>query len=96
MIVDLTSEFAKLTMFGGALGRRPLDRQGSVAQLAVYRDGLLLAIKFAGKDDPMTGAHNPSCRSRVIVPTLRSMVAPHSHPNVDIDPSPARRYPRPP
>jgi mannose-6-phosphate isomerase-like protein (cupin superfamily) len=26
------------------------DRKGSVARLAAYRDGLLLAIKFSGKD----------------------------------------------
>ncbi len=49
-IADLNSELAKLTMFRRTPGSAPIDRLGSVAQLAVYRDGLLLAIKFAGRD----------------------------------------------
>lgn len=49
-IVDLGTAVAKLTMFRRTPGSTPADRKGSVAQLATYRDGLLLAIKASGKD----------------------------------------------
>jgi mannose-6-phosphate isomerase-like protein (cupin superfamily) len=49
-IVDLTAELAKLTMFRRTPWATAEDRKGSVAQLATYRDGLLLAIKASGKD----------------------------------------------
>lgn len=49
-IVDLNSELAKLTMFRRTPEATAADRKGSVAQLASYRDGLLLAIKASGKD----------------------------------------------
>ena len=49
-IVDLNSELAKLTMFRRTPAATAADRKGSVAQLATYRDGLLLAIKASGKD----------------------------------------------
>ena len=49
-IIDLKSELAKLTMFRRTPQSTPAERKGSVAQLATYRDGLLLAIKFSGKD----------------------------------------------
>ena len=49
-VVDLNAELAKLTMFCRTPGSTAADREGSVAQLASYRDGLLLAIKAAGKD----------------------------------------------
>jgi mannose-6-phosphate isomerase-like protein (cupin superfamily) len=49
-IVDLNAELAKLTMFRRTPQSTVEDRKGSVAQLASYRDGLLLAIKFSGKD----------------------------------------------
>jgi mannose-6-phosphate isomerase-like protein (cupin superfamily) len=48
--VDLAAELAKLTMFRRTPGATAADRKGSVAQLAPYRDGLLLAIKASGKD----------------------------------------------
>jgi quercetin dioxygenase-like cupin family protein len=49
-IVDLTAELSKLTMFRRTPEATAADRKGSVAQLARYRDGLLLAIKASGKD----------------------------------------------
>ena len=49
-IIDLDAEIAKLTMFRRTPGSTAADRKGSVAQLATYRDGLLLAIKASGKD----------------------------------------------
>jgi mannose-6-phosphate isomerase-like protein (cupin superfamily) len=49
-IIDLNAEVAKLTMFGRTPQSTAADRKGSVAQLATYRDGLLLAIKASGKD----------------------------------------------
>ena len=49
-IVDLNAEVAKLTMFRRRPDATAAERSGSVANLAVYRDGLLLAIKASGKD----------------------------------------------
>jgi mannose-6-phosphate isomerase-like protein (cupin superfamily) len=49
-IIDLNAELAKLTMFRRRPDATAAERQGSVANLAVYRDGLLLAIKASGKD----------------------------------------------
>jgi len=49
-IADLNAELAKLTMFRRSPGSTAAERKGSVAQLGSYRDGLLLAIKFSGKD----------------------------------------------
>jgi quercetin dioxygenase-like cupin family protein len=49
-IVDLNAEVAKLKMFRRTPEATAADRKGSVAQLATYRDGLLLAIKASGKD----------------------------------------------
>jgi quercetin dioxygenase-like cupin family protein len=49
-IVDLTIELAKLRMFRRTPEATAADRKGSVAQMARYRDGLLLAIKASGKD----------------------------------------------
>jgi mannose-6-phosphate isomerase-like protein (cupin superfamily) len=49
-IIDLNAELAKLTMFRRTPQATAADRKGSVAQLASYRDGLLLAIKASGKD----------------------------------------------
>jgi mannose-6-phosphate isomerase-like protein (cupin superfamily) len=49
-IIDLGQELAKLTMFRRTPQATAADRKGSVAQLAPYRDGLLLAIKASGKD----------------------------------------------
>lgn len=49
-IVDLDAELAKLTLFRRSPQSTPADRKGSVAQLATYRDGLVLAIKAGGKD----------------------------------------------
>ena len=49
-IIDLNAEVSKLKMFRRTPGSTAADRKGSVAQLASYRDGLLLAIKFSGKD----------------------------------------------
>ena len=49
-IVDLNGEVAKLTMFRRSPHSTPAERKGSVAQMAAYRDGLLLAIKASGKD----------------------------------------------
>ena len=49
-IIDLNAELAKLTMFRRTPQSTMADRKGSVAQLASYRDGLLLAIKSSGTD----------------------------------------------
>jgi mannose-6-phosphate isomerase-like protein (cupin superfamily) len=49
-IVDLNAEVATLTMFRRRPQSTAAEREGSVAQLATYRDGLLLAIKASGKD----------------------------------------------
>lgn len=49
-IIDLNAEVAKLTMFRRTPQSTPAERKGSVAQLATYRDGLVLAIKASGKD----------------------------------------------
>lgn len=49
-IIDLDAELATLTMFRRTPQATAADRKGSVAQLATYRDGLLLAIKASGKD----------------------------------------------
>lgn len=49
-IIDLNGELAKLTMCRRTPQSTAADRKGSVARLATYRDGLLLAIKFSGKD----------------------------------------------
>jgi mannose-6-phosphate isomerase-like protein (cupin superfamily) len=49
-IIDLNAELAKLTMFRRTPQSTRADAKGSVAQLASYRDGLLLAIKSSGKD----------------------------------------------
>jgi len=49
-IVDLNAELAKLTMFRRPPQSTAVDRKGSVARLASYRDGLLLGIKASGKD----------------------------------------------
>lgn len=49
-IVDFDAELAKLTMYRGRTpGSTIADRQGSTARLATYRDGALLASKWAGK-----------------------------------------------
>src|SRR5580700_4129384 len=49
-IVDFDTELAKLTMFRGRTpGSTISDRVGSTARLATYRDGALLASKWAGK-----------------------------------------------
>jgi mannose-6-phosphate isomerase-like protein (cupin superfamily) len=49
-IIDLNAELAKLTMFQRTPNSTVADRKGSVARLASYRDGLLLAIKASGRD----------------------------------------------
>jgi len=49
-IIDLNAEAAKPKMFRRTPSSKAADRKGSVAQLASYRDGLLLAIKASGKD----------------------------------------------
>jgi mannose-6-phosphate isomerase-like protein (cupin superfamily) len=49
-IIDLNVEVAKLTMFRRTPEATAADRKGSVADLAPYRDGRLLAIKASGKD----------------------------------------------
>ena len=49
-IIDLDAELAKLTMIRRTPQSTMADRKGSVARLASYRDGLLLALKFGGKD----------------------------------------------
>jgi mannose-6-phosphate isomerase-like protein (cupin superfamily) len=49
-IVDLNAEVAKLITCQRTPQSTTEDRKGSVAGLASYRDGLLLAIKASGKD----------------------------------------------
>lgn len=49
-IIDLDAELAKLTMFRRTPQSTREEAKGSVAQLASYRDGLLLAIKSSGQD----------------------------------------------
>jgi len=49
-VVDLNAEVAKLISFRRTPHSTAEDRKGSVARLAPYRDGLLLAIKASGKD----------------------------------------------
>ena len=49
-LIDLSAELAKLTMFHRTPGSTPAERKGSVAKLADYRDGLLLALKASGTD----------------------------------------------
>jgi mannose-6-phosphate isomerase-like protein (cupin superfamily) len=49
-IIDLSAEVAKLTMFRRTPQSTREETKGSVARLASYRDGLLLAIKASGKD----------------------------------------------
>ena len=49
-IIDLNAELAKLKMFRRTPQATAADRKGSVADLATYRDGLVLAIKASGKD----------------------------------------------
>jgi mannose-6-phosphate isomerase-like protein (cupin superfamily) len=49
-IIDLDAEVAKLTMFRRTPQSTREETKGSVARLASYRDGLLLAIKASGKD----------------------------------------------
>jgi len=49
-IIDLNAEIARLTMFRRTPQSTREETRGSVARLADYRDGLLLAIKSAGKD----------------------------------------------
>jgi mannose-6-phosphate isomerase-like protein (cupin superfamily) len=49
-IVDLNAEVAKLITCRRTPQSTMEDRKGSVAGLASYRDGLLLAIKASGKD----------------------------------------------
>ncbi len=48
--IDLNAELAKLTMFRRTPNSTREECKGSVAQLATYRDGLLLAIKAGGTD----------------------------------------------
>lgn len=49
-IIDLNAEIARLTMFRRTPRSTREETKGSVARLASYRDGLLLAIKSSGKD----------------------------------------------
>jgi mannose-6-phosphate isomerase-like protein (cupin superfamily) len=49
-IIDLGTELAGLTMFRRTPHSTREDTRGSVAQLAPYRDGLLLTLKSAGTD----------------------------------------------
>src|SRR5438445_3767222 len=49
-IIDLNAELAKLTMFRRTPQSTRAETKGSVARLASYRDGLLLAIKSSGTD----------------------------------------------
>jgi mannose-6-phosphate isomerase-like protein (cupin superfamily) len=49
-IIDLSAELAKLTMFRRTPKSTREETKGSVARLATYRDGLLLAIKSSGTD----------------------------------------------
>jgi mannose-6-phosphate isomerase-like protein (cupin superfamily) len=49
-LIDLDAELAKLTMCRRTPQTTREDTKGSVAKLASYRDGLLLALKSAGTD----------------------------------------------
>jgi mannose-6-phosphate isomerase-like protein (cupin superfamily) len=49
-VIDLDAELAKLTMFRRTPRSTREETKGSVARLAPYRDGLLLALKSAGTD----------------------------------------------
>ncbi|MGA7263285.1 MAG: hypothetical protein WBX30_20665 [Stellaceae bacterium] len=49
-IIDLNAELAKLTMYRRTPQSTREKTKGSVARLASYRDGLLLAIKASGTD----------------------------------------------
>jgi len=49
-IIDLNAELANLTMFRRSPQSKREETKGSVARLASYRDGLLLAIKASGTD----------------------------------------------
>ena len=49
-IIDLNAELTKLHMFRRTPQSTRAETKGSVAQLASYRDGLLLAIKSSGTD----------------------------------------------
>ena len=49
-VIDLDAELAKLTMFRRTSHSTREETKGSVARLASYRDGLLLALKSAGTD----------------------------------------------
>jgi mannose-6-phosphate isomerase-like protein (cupin superfamily) len=49
-VIDLNAELAKLTMFRRTPQSTREETNGSVARLASYRDGLLLAIKSSGTD----------------------------------------------
>jgi quercetin dioxygenase-like cupin family protein len=49
-IIDLNAEVAKLKMFRRSPDSTAAEREGSVAQLASYRDGYLFAIKSSGTD----------------------------------------------
>lgn len=49
-VIDLDAELAKLTMFRRTPHSTRQETKGSVARLASYRDGLVLALKSAGTD----------------------------------------------
>ena len=49
-IIDLNAELTKLHMFRRTPRSTRAETKGSVARLASYRDGLLLAIKSSGTD----------------------------------------------
>ena len=49
-IIDLNAELTKLHMFRRTPQSTRAEAKGSVARLASYRDGLLLAIKSSGTD----------------------------------------------
>ena len=49
-LIDLDAELSKLTMFRRTPQSTRAETKGSVARLASYRDGLLLAIKSSGTD----------------------------------------------
>jgi mannose-6-phosphate isomerase-like protein (cupin superfamily) len=49
-VIDLNAELAKLTIFRRTPQSTREETKGSVARLASYRDGLLLAIKASGRD----------------------------------------------
>jgi hypothetical protein len=50
VVGDLDAEVARLRMVRRSPQSTTADRQGSVACLATYRDGLLLTLKFSGRD----------------------------------------------